>query len=93
MDLPKLFSIGGYVIFFWSDENNEPVHVHVSRGKISPNTTKLWLTKDGGCIVARKSRIPAADIKKIMSIVTDNHDYICKRWKSYFDILKLKFYC
>ena len=37
---------------FWSNENNEPIHVHVTKGKPTPNATKIWLTKSGGCIVA-----------------------------------------
>ncbi|WP_143758282.1 MULTISPECIES: DUF4160 domain-containing protein [Enorma] len=27
--MPSLFLVGGYRSFFWSNENNEPVHVHV----------------------------------------------------------------
>ena len=26
--MPKLFQIGEYIIFFWSNENGEPIHVH-----------------------------------------------------------------
>lgn len=38
--MPKLFSIGGYIVYFWSGEGNEPVHVHVSRGRPETNSTK-----------------------------------------------------
>lgn len=30
--LPSLFLIGGYRVFFWSNEAGEPVHVHVRKG-------------------------------------------------------------
>ena len=29
--VPSLFKIGGYTVYFWSNENNEPIHVHVCR--------------------------------------------------------------
>ena len=50
--MPKLFTVSGYTVFFLSNENNEPIHVHVSKGKPTPNATKIWLTKSGGCILA-----------------------------------------
>ncbi|NRO08695.1 hypothetical protein IMAU60211_01036 [Lactobacillus helveticus] len=24
--MPNLFSVSGYLIYFWSNENNEPIH-------------------------------------------------------------------
>ena len=32
LKLPSLFEQYGYKIFFWSNENNEPIHVYVSKG-------------------------------------------------------------
>lgn len=31
--LPKLFMVSGYTVYFWSNENDEPIHVHVAKGK------------------------------------------------------------
>jgi hypothetical protein len=33
--MPQIFSIGSYVVYFWSDEGEpkEPVHVHVAQGR------------------------------------------------------------
>ena len=31
--LPSLFMVSGYKVYFWLNENNEPIHVHVSKGK------------------------------------------------------------
>ena len=30
--LPKICQLGKYLIFFWSRENEEPIHVHVCEG-------------------------------------------------------------
>jgi hypothetical protein len=91
--LPKLFKIGQYVIFFWSNENDEPVHVHISKGKYSPNTAKVWLTKGRGSLVANKGRIPQKDLGKLLTVIEDNFDIICNKWKTYFDVDEIKFYC
>lgn len=34
--LPKLFMVSGYTVYFWSNENGEPIHVHVAKGKPTP---------------------------------------------------------
>ena len=46
--MPQIFSIGGYVVYFWSDEGEpkEPVHVHVAQGRAQKNGTKI---KTMGC--------------------------------------------
>ena len=83
--MPKLFTIGGYIVFFWSGENGEPVHVHVAEGHADANATKLWLTEDGGCLLASNgSDISEKDLRSIMKIVTANHALICKRWSQFF---------
>lgn len=39
--LPSLFIASGYKIYFWSNENNEPIHVHISKGNPTSNSTKI----------------------------------------------------
>ena len=61
--LPSLFYVGSYKVFFWSNENDEPIHVHVTKGKPNANATKIWLTKNGGCIIAdNKEHIPVKEL-------------------------------
>ena len=60
----------GYKIYFWSNENNEPIHVQISKGKLTQNSTKVWLTKAGGCILCNnKSRISNSDLNKLLNII------------------------
>ncbi|MCL2859180.1 MAG: DUF4160 domain-containing protein [Oscillospiraceae bacterium] len=47
LKVPSIFSFLGYKIYFWSNENYEPIHVHVSKGDPYSNSTKIWLTKRG----------------------------------------------
>ena len=41
--MPQIFSIGSYVVYFWSDEGEpkEPVHVHVVQGRPQKNGTSI----------------------------------------------------
>lgn len=46
--MPSLFRLGPYIIFFWTGENGEPVHVHVAVKRPTAEATKIWLTRSGG---------------------------------------------
>lgn len=47
LQLPKpLLDFMGYAFYFWSNENEEPVHIHVSKGKQTENATKFWIKRD-----------------------------------------------
>lgn len=68
--MPSLFTILGYKVYFWSNEGLEPIHVHISKGWPSPNSTKIWLTKNGGCILDSNSDlIPEKDLNQLMEII------------------------
>lgn len=65
--MPKLFMVSGYTVYFWSNENDEPIHVHVAKGKPTPNATKIWLTRSGGCILAGNgSKISDKELNELM---------------------------
>lgn len=92
--MPNLFTVSGYKIYFWSNENGEPIHVHISKGKPNPNSTKLWLTKAGGCIVANNgSKIPDKQLSELMEFVSAQFLFICSEWKSFFLEDSIIFYC
>ena len=64
--VPSLFRIGGYLVFFGSNENNEPIHVHIVKGKPSLNTTKVWQTRVGPQLVANiSSQLPQNDLNEL----------------------------
>ena len=92
--MPNVLRIGGYLVYFWTNESQEPIHVHVCEGKPSDNATKIWLTKAGGALVADNgSRIPAAKLNRILEVIMDNHFYICLKWKEMFGPDTMRFYC
>ena len=92
--LPNLFTVSGYKVYFWSNENQEPVHVHISKGKPTPNSTKVWLTRTGGCILARNgSSISQKELNELMEIISAQFFLICAEWKKFFLTDELKFFC
>ena len=91
--MPNLYRIGGYVIFFWSNEFNEPIHIHIAKKKPTSNATKIWLTKSGGYIIANnKSRIVKNDLNEIFDVLSIHHSDICEEWQRHFKT-DIKFYC
>lgn len=83
--MPKaLLDFLGYCFYFWSNENSEPPHIHVSKGNPQENATKVWITQDGIELENNNSNIPANDLKKIMRYILLNRADILAAWYSHF---------
>ena len=92
--MPSILEFLGYKIYFWSNESYEPIHVHISKGSPSENSTKIWITKVGGCVVANNnSNIPINELNKLLKVISGYYLLICAKWKEYFDTDIIKFYC
>lgn len=91
--MPSLFTVCGYRIYFWSNENDEPIHVHISKGKPSANATKIWLTKEGKCVIASNgSKIQNRELNELLEIISAQFTMICDAWKEHFIVNEIKFY-
>ena len=83
--LPKaLLDFMGYTFYFFSNENNEPVHIHVSKGKPTENSTKFWIKIDSIELEHNNGNIPKNDLKKIQKYICANRAMIIARWYEYF---------
>lgn len=92
--LPSLFSIRGYKVFFWSNELGEPIHVHIAKGGPKSPSCKLWLTRQGGCVLANNdAKIPQRELNDLMDIVSAQFELICDRWKEFFATDEIEFFC
>ena len=91
--MPKLFRIGQYIIYFWSNENGEPLHVQITIGIPQANATKVWITHTGACILAHnKSGIPQKDLNKLMDAISAQYFMIHAAWKMHFNT-EPTYYC
>ncbi len=83
--MPKaLFDFMGYVFYFYSNENDEPVHIHVSKGKPSENSAKFWIRRNSIELEHNRGNIPQNDLKKIQQYICANRETIIARWYDYF---------
>ena len=76
----------GYAIYFWMNENNEPPHVHVSKGKQTANATKFWIKRDGVELAHNGSRIRRNELNKIEAYLLANQDTILAEWYRTFNM-------
>ena len=92
--MPQVFKIGAYWVFFWANENLplEPVHVHVCEGTPSANATKIWLTKNGKCLLCHnQSNIPPVTLRNIMRIIEARSGDVVRKWVDFFGTID--YYC
>lgn len=85
--MPKVCQFGKYTIFFWSNENGEPIHVHVCEGAPHADATKIWM--DGIIRLAHnKSHIPVKELNTIMRWLAANRQLIEAKWKQHFNAFR-----
>ena len=92
--MPRIFRLGPYWVYFWSNESNpiEPIHVHVSKGNPTANATKIWITKQGMCYLCHnQSRIPQKDLRNILRIIEAQSDEIIQEWLNCFG--EIRYFC
>lgn len=68
--------------------------MHISKGKPSINSTKVWITKTGGCILANNnSKIPEKELNRLLEIIPLYYFKIVSKWKETYGQGELRFYC
>jgi hypothetical protein len=70
--------VSGFRFFFYSEEGNEPVHIHVSHGG---GRAKFWLQPD--VVLASSIGFSAPNIKKAKKIIEENKTLIEESWHEY----------
>ena len=78
--MPTLLYEKGFRFFFYSNENNEPIHVHVKKGEVEG---KIWLEPE--MAVAWFRGFTSAEEKDIMQIVATNIEVFKTKWNEYFN--------
>jgi hypothetical protein len=88
--MPKvLMDYLGFVFYFWSNEfsgkNLEPIHVHISRGKQTSNSTKVWIKPDGSLEVANNnSELSQKELSAVLEYIETNKNDIIAEWYKFF---------
>lgn len=91
--LPNLLTYGGLIIYYSSQDAQEPIHVHVVQGKPSHASTKFWLLSDGNLKLANNhAELSAKQIKLLEKFIKINFNLIVENWKRFFNVSTVKYY-
>ena len=79
--MPTVLLIYGWRFFFYSNESNEPIHIHCKKGE---KECKYWLfQKEFDIKEAYKYNMSAADKRMIRKLIFENFNYIISEWEKY----------
>ena len=77
--MPTVLNVKGYKFKFYSNENNEQAHIHVSKGS---GNSKIWLRPD---IAEEYSyNFTVRERRDVLKLVTDNYETLVNKWNKYF---------
>jgi len=76
--MPEIFRNGPYRFFFFSNEGNEPIHIHVESGD---NYCKFWITP---VQLSSNQGFNSKELKDIHELILKNLVTIKECWNDYF---------
>jgi len=77
--MPTVITIDGFRFFFYSNENNEPPHVHVEK---ADGTAKIWLSP---VRVEYMIGLTPRQQKVILALCNENLELFKEKWNEYFE--------
>ena len=75
--MPTVLKIGNYRFHFYSDENNEPPHIHI---RMDNSECKFWLNP---IILAKNNGIPAHKLHDIEKLVFENQSFLMEKYNEF----------
>lgn len=76
--MPTVDRIGPYRFFFFSNEGNEPAHIHVQRDS---KLAKFWLEP---VVLVSSAGFTAHELREIEELVESNQNTYLEKWNEYF---------
>lgn len=76
--MPTVLRLRGYRFFFFSNERNEPPHIHVQKAE---NYPKFWLTP---VELAANRGIRSSELGEIRGMIQQNRDQLLAAWHAHF---------
>ena len=72
--MPEVFRAEGYVFFFYANENNEPIHVHVRR---AGGFAKFWIEP---VLLDHSEGMKTQELARAEQLIVEHLDEIRRRW-------------
>jgi hypothetical protein len=76
--VPTVLRIGPYRFFFYSNENNEPAHIHIQHDRA---IAKFWLQPVS---YASSSGFSAKELSTILKLVEEHQNTFKEAWNEFF---------
>ena len=77
--MPEIFRAEGYVFFFYSNEGQEPIHVHVRR---AGGYAKFWLIP---VMLDYAEGMKVQELTRAEELINKNEDMIRSKWNEVFN--------
>ncbi|HMT75867.1 MAG TPA: DUF4160 domain-containing protein [Chitinophagaceae bacterium] len=77
--MPTVLLLYGFRFFFYSNENNEPPHIHVRKGN---GEGKIWL--EPKLEFAWQTGFTKQEEATVWQLATENQDFFKQKWYEYF---------
>jgi len=77
--MPTVLIVNGFRFYFYSNENNEPIHIHVEKAE---GCAKYWLHPN--IIEEYSYGFTKKQRKDILKIVINNSTELITAWNEYF---------
>lgn len=79
--MPTVLFKNGWRFFFFANEGNEPVHIHVLKAEKS---CKFFLNDEKfDAVLSLSKNMRNKDIKEVKEIIYENFNYIIESWKKF----------
>lgn len=76
--MPTVLRIGRFRFYFFSNERDEPAHIHV---KAAENQAKFWLNP---LQLASNYGFASRELKQLERLVAENESFFLEVWNEYF---------
>jgi len=76
--MPTVLRYGGHRFFFFSNEGNEPPHIHVETAE---NYAKFWLEP---VVLVKSVGYNAKELRQVREVVEQNRNMLTEKWLEYF---------
>lgn len=76
--MPTVLRLLNWRFHFYSDEGNEPPHIHVDTGE---GECKFWLAP---VRLARSHRVDGVELRRIETVVFEQESFFLEKWHEFF---------
>ena len=82
--MPVYVRYNGWYVYFWTNENDEPIHFHIAEGRPSENATKIWVLKNNSFrLENNNSQVPPKILRHILAVMQASIEEYKALWLQY----------